>query len=76
MQTQSLQNLGLEQQISFDEVCRLLCKSRSGIYKLMAADSTFPTPFKSGNARSARVFFVASEIAEWQKTKLATRIEA
>ena len=73
MQTQSLSDLGLQQQISFEEACNLLRKSRSGLYKTIAADPTFPKPIKSGNARSARVYFVASEIAEWQQTKLAER---
>lgn len=73
MQTQSLNDFGLQQQISFEEACSLLRKSRSGLYKTMAADPTFPKPVKSGGARSARVYFVASEIAKWQQAKLAER---
>lgn len=63
----------LAQLLTFSEVCSLLRKSRSGIYKLMAADPSFPLPVKDGTARSARAFFVASEIAAYQNTKLAGR---
>ena len=61
------------QLLTFTEVCNLLKKSRSGIYKLMAADPTFPRPIKDGKARSARTFFVASEFAAWQQSKIEAR---
>jgi len=47
---------GLAQLLTLDEVCDALRKSRSGFYKLMAADPSFPAPIKDGQARSARVF--------------------
>ncbi|MCY1295660.1 hypothetical protein D9M70_450110 [compost metagenome] len=62
-----------EQWLSFNEVCGLMRKSRSGLYKLMASDPAFPKPVKDGEARSARAFFVASEIASYQEAKLAGR---
>lgn len=64
---------GLAQLLTFSEVCNLLRKSRSGVYKLIASDPTFPRSIKDGEARSARAFFVASEIAAWQQAKLAAR---
>ncbi|MFC0709743.1 helix-turn-helix transcriptional regulator [Azorhizophilus paspali] len=78
MQPDTLQDIyrqaaALAQLLSFAEVCSLLRKSRSGVYKLMASDPTFPRSIKDGEARSARAFFVASEIAAWQQAKLATR---
>ncbi|MGH8433299.1 MAG: helix-turn-helix transcriptional regulator [Pseudomonas sp.] len=78
MQTNTLQDLHIQasrlaQLLTFGEVCSLLRKSRSGVYKLMAADPNFPRPIKDGEARSARAFFVASEIAAYQEAKLAGR---
>ncbi len=78
MQTTSPQHLPSQasapaQLLTFTEVCNLLKKSRSGIYKLMAADSTFPKPIKDGEARSARTFFVAGEFAAWQQSKIEAR---
>ncbi|MNC33341.1 Prophage CP4-57 regulatory protein (AlpA) [compost metagenome] len=61
------------QMLSLAETCKLLCKSRSGLYKLMASDTSFPRPIKDGTARQARVVFVSSELAVWQKSKLAAR---
>lgn len=63
----------LAQLLTFGEVCSLLRKSRSGVYKLMASDPTFPRSIKDGEARSARAFFVAEEVAAWQQAKLAAR---
>ncbi|WP_371579586.1 helix-turn-helix transcriptional regulator [Metapseudomonas resinovorans] len=59
--------------LSLAEVCALLCKSRSGLYKVMARDPTFPRPVKDGDARSARVLFAATEFAAWQQSKLDSR---
>jgi prophage regulatory protein len=64
----------LQQLLSFNEVCSLMRKSRSGLYKLMGSDHTFPRPVKDGAARSARAFFAASEIAAYQEAKLAGRV--
>lgn len=61
------------QMLSLAETCKLLCKSRSGLYKLMASDMTFPRPIKDGIARQARVVFVSSELAAWQQSKLSAR---
>ncbi len=78
MQTTTLHDFSgqasaLAQLLTFTEVCNLLRKSRSGVYKLMAADPSFPRPIKDGEARSARTFFVAGEFAAWQQAKLAGR---
>ncbi|AYN94451.1 AlpA family phage regulatory protein [Pseudomonas sp. LTJR-52] len=61
------------QLITFNEVCNLLRKSRSGIYKLMSDDPTFPRSLKSSHSRSARAFFIAEEIAVWQQAKVSAR---
>lgn len=78
MQTSNLQDLqrqasGLSQLLTFSEVCSLLRKSRSGLYKLISTDPTFPKPIKDGGARSARAFFVEAEFAAWQQAKLGAR---
>jgi len=78
MQPTTLQDLqrqtaALTQLLTFAEVCSLLRKSRSGLYKLMAANPTFPRAHKDGDARSARAYFVAAEIAQWQQSQLSTR---
>lgn len=63
----------LAQLLTLSEVRSLLRKSRSGLYRLMAADQSFPKPIKDSRARSARAFFAADEIAAWQQSKLAAR---
>lgn len=63
----------LAQLMTLSEVCSLLRKSRSGLYKLMAADKSFPKPVKDSQARSARAYFASDEIAAWQQSKLAAR---
>lgn len=67
------QSSNLEQLLSFNEVCSLMRKSRSGLYKLLDSDPAFPKPIKDGVARSARAFFAASEIAIYLEKKLAGR---
>ncbi|MNF86874.1 hypothetical protein D3C84_693240 [compost metagenome] len=78
MHTNTLQDIqrqasSLSQLLTFSEVCSLMRKSRSGLYKLMASDPSFPKPVKDGAARSARSFFVAAEIAAYQGAMLAAR---
>ncbi|UVE16813.1 AlpA family phage regulatory protein [Pseudomonas sp. LS44] len=73
LQDPQRQASGLSQLLTFGDVCSLLRKSRSGVYKLMTSDPTFPKPVKDGDARSARAFFVASEIAAWLQSKLDAR---
>lgn len=55
MQANTLQHQPhlLCQRLTFSEVCNLMRKSRSGMYKLMADDPTFPKPVKDGDARQA-----------------------
>lgn len=81
MNNQTIQDLssqasGLAQLLTFNEVCSLYRKSRSGLYKLMAADPTFPKPVKDGESIQARSYFVASEIADHQQSKLSARYAA
>lgn len=81
MQTNVMQDIQRQasspsQLLTFGEVCSLMRKSRSGLYKLMASDPSFPKPVKDGEARSARAFFVATEIAVYQDAKLQARGEA
>jgi len=78
MKTKTLQDFssqatGLAQMLTFNEVCSLYRKSRSGLYKLMAADPTFPKPVKDGDNIQARSYFVAGEIAMHQQAKLSAR---
>lgn len=73
LQTLQAQAAGLSQLLTFSEVCHLLRKSRSGVYKLMAQDPAFPRTIKDGDARSSRAFFVAEEVAAWQQAKLQAR---
>lgn len=73
LQELQIQSQKLSQLLAFAEVCTLLRKSRSGVYKLMAADPSFPRPVKDGISRSSRAFFVANEVAAWQQAKLDAR---
>ena len=57
------------QQFTFNEVCAVLRRSRSGLYRLMSQDPTFPHPRKEGRARSCRVYFFGHEIAAWQRSR-------
>lgn len=57
------------QQFTFQEVCAVLRRSRSGLYRLMSQDPTFPRPRKQGGARSCRVYFYGHEIAAWQRSR-------
>lgn len=66
---------GLAQLLSFHEVCSLLRKSRSGLYKLIKRDTSFPACIKDQESRSARAYFDASEIALWQAMQRASRIK-
>lgn len=59
------------QMMTFEEVCSLLRKSRSGLYKLIAKDTSFPKPVKDGEARQSRTFFADAEISAWQEARLA-----
>lgn len=65
---------GLDQWLTINDVCGLLRKSRPGLYRLMNSDPTFPRRLKDGEARTARAFFVATEIASWQQCKLQARV--
>ncbi len=81
MKTKTLQDFssqapGLAQMLTFNEVCSIYRKSRSGLYKLMAADPTFPKPVKDGENIQARSYFVAGEIASHQQSKLGRRSAA
>jgi prophage regulatory protein len=73
LQTLSSQAAGLAQMLTFNEVCGIYRKSRSGLYKLMAADPSFPKPVKDGDNIQARSYFVAGEIAAHQQSKLDAR---
>lgn len=59
------------QHLTFNEVCAVLRRSRSGLYRLMSLDPTFPRPRKEGVARSCRVYFYGHEIAAWQRSRTA-----
>lgn len=62
------------QQFTFNEVCAVLRRSRSGLYRLMSQDPTFPRPRKEGGARSCRVYFFGHEIAAWQHSRSAVNV--
>lgn len=57
------------QHFTFNEICFLLRRSRSGLYRLIENDPTFPRPIKEGDARSCRVYFSGHSIAAWQRTR-------
>lgn len=59
------------QQFTFNEVRAALKLSRSGLYKQIDKDPTFPRPRKDGRARSCRVYFYGHEIAAWQLSRAA-----
>ncbi len=73
MHTSTYPTISPKQMLTFSEVCSLLRRSRAGVYRTMAQDPTFPRSIKHGEGRASRAFFVADEIAAWQKSKLDER---
>lgn len=57
------------QQFTFNEIRAALKLSRSGMYRQIKKDLTFPRPRKDGSARSSRVYFYGHEIAAWQLSR-------
>ena len=62
--------------LRLDDVKRATGLGRSTIYDLMAEDPPrFPRPVKIGGDRAKAVAWLASEIAAWQREKVAVRDE-
>lgn len=59
---------------TFDEIRAVLKLSRSGLYRQIKKDPTFPRPRKDGTARSCRVYFFGHEIAAWQLSRAADSV--
>lgn len=55
------------------ELAAHIRRSRSGVDKLRARDSSFPKPMKVGEDRRSRVYFVKAEIDAWIMSKLQQR---
>ena len=68
--------LSLTELMTMAELALYLRRTRSGVDKLRARDSTFPKPFKDGDNRRARIYFVRSEVDSWLRGKLESRAEA
>lgn len=47
--------------------------SRSGLYKLLKNDPTFPRPVKLGTSIQAPVFYVRAEVEAWLETHMHSR---
>ncbi|MGV8864757.1 MAG: helix-turn-helix transcriptional regulator [Pseudomonas sp.] len=72
----NLSVLGLTELMTMAELALHLRRTRSGVDKLRVRDSTFPKPFKDGDNRRARVYFVRDEVESWLRGKLDSRAEA
>lgn len=58
------------------DVCKLLCISRTTLHRLRGRDADFPIPIKDGVTRQAPAYFVQSEVEEWIRKKMDSRIAA
>lgn len=61
-------------QFTFNEVRTALKLSRSGMYRQIEKDPSFPRPQKNGPARSCRVYFYGHEVAAWQLSRGADSV--
>lgn len=68
--------LGLTELMTMAELALHLRRTRSGVDKLRVRDATFPKPFKDGDNRRARIYFVRAEVDSWLRGKLDSRAEA
>ena len=55
------------------EVAHTMRRTRSGVDKLRARDSSFPKPLKDGNDRRSRIYFVRQEIEAYLSARLDAR---
>ncbi len=58
------------------ETAHFMKRTTSGLDKLCARDPNFPKPFKDGDNRRSRVYFVRQEVEAYLAGKLAARVEA
>jgi prophage regulatory protein len=63
----------LPELLTIVEVADLLHRTRSGVYKLRARDPSFPKPYKDGNNRRSRIYFVRQEIEAYLTACLHSR---
>jgi prophage regulatory protein len=60
--------------LRLDDIKRATGLGRSTIYDLMAEDPPrFPRPVKPGGENAKAVAWIASEVAAWQREKIAAR---
>lgn len=63
----------LPELMTLAELAATMRRTRSGVDKLRARDSSFPKPIKDGDNRRSRIYFVRSEIAAYLQAKLQAR---
>lgn len=63
----------LPELMTLAELAAAMRRTRSGVDKLRARDSTFPKPIKDGDNRRSRIYFVRSEVASYLQAKLQAR---
>ncbi|WP_406828707.1 helix-turn-helix transcriptional regulator [Microbulbifer sp. ARAS458-1] len=59
--------------LTLNEACSVLRISRSGLYRLIDSDKSFPRPVKTGTARQARAYIPEDELAAWQQKQMDAR---
>ena len=65
MDKTSLAALEKDEFLSTDQVCKILCISKSAFYKMLKKSLDFPRGFKLTNAMQARVRYRKSEVLLW-----------
>lgn len=55
--------------VSQKTACQMLDLSPEGLRKLMAKDTTFPVPYKTGITRQSAVYFDYAELVQWHNNQ-------
>ncbi|MGH8436479.1 MAG: helix-turn-helix transcriptional regulator [Pseudomonas sp.] len=69
----TLAAFSLPELMTMADLALKLRRSRSGVDKLRARDSSFPKPIKEGTDRRSRVYFNVAEVDAWLRSKLEAR---
>tara|TARA_B100000700_G_scaffold189815_1_gene209241 strand:+ start:78063 stop:78296 length:234 start_codon:yes stop_codon:yes gene_type:complete len=59
-----------------NDVCGRIGCSRSQLYNYLEQDPTFPRPFKDGDSKQAKNFWVESEVEDWMRARMARATRA
>lgn len=72
MQIHTLPNHSTPIRVSQKTACQMLDLTAEGLRKLMAKDTTFPVPYKTGKTRQSAVYFDYTELVQWHNNQKQT----